>query len=111
MGYVFSGWSTTPSGSTISFPYSPGTAENITLYAQWTGKDLKVTFKSKPGVIEGIGSTISGGTLTQGPSPTRAGYTFVGWSLRPSGGNLISFPFSHGRITDFTLYAQWAANG
>jgi uncharacterized repeat protein (TIGR02543 family) len=109
MGYVFSGWSPTPSGSTISFPYSSGAAENIILYAKWIGKDLRVTFKSKPGVIEESGPTVTGGTVTQAPSPTRTGYVLIGWSLRVSGGNLISFPFVHGRITDFTLYAQWIA--
>jgi hypothetical protein len=109
MGYVFSGWSPIESGETISFPYSPGTAENITLFAQWTAKDLKVTFKSKTGVLEEYGSTVTGGTLTQAPAPTRSGYVFMGWSLRASGGNLINFPYIHGRTTDFTLYAQWAA--
>ena len=36
MGYSFAGWSETEDGTVLSFPYSPGVTEDITLYAQWT---------------------------------------------------------------------------
>lgn len=36
-GYRFAGWSATNGGSIISFPYSPGVANDITLYANWIG--------------------------------------------------------------------------
>ena len=35
-GYTFAGWSATDGGSAASFPYSPGVASNVTLYAKWT---------------------------------------------------------------------------
>jgi len=35
-GFSFAGWSATENGSVLSFPYSPGVMEDITLYAQWT---------------------------------------------------------------------------
>ncbi|CAN2191220.1 Listeria/Bacterioides repeat [Candidatus Nanopelagicaceae bacterium] len=36
-GYTFSGWSIASSGGTqVTFPYSPGVTNNITLFAQWT---------------------------------------------------------------------------
>jgi len=34
-GAVFMGWSATDGGSAISFPYTPGVASNVTLYAKW----------------------------------------------------------------------------
>ena len=36
-GYVFAGWSMTPAGATVSFPYAHGQTSNFTLYAQWSG--------------------------------------------------------------------------
>jgi uncharacterized repeat protein (TIGR02543 family) len=35
-GYAFGGWSATDGGSTITFPYTPGVTNDITLYAKWT---------------------------------------------------------------------------
>jgi uncharacterized repeat protein (TIGR02543 family) len=34
-GAVFMGWSATDGGGAISFPYTPGVASNVTLYAKW----------------------------------------------------------------------------
>jgi uncharacterized repeat protein (TIGR02543 family) len=34
-GYTFAGWSATDGGTVITFPYSPGVVNNITLYAKW----------------------------------------------------------------------------
>jgi uncharacterized repeat protein (TIGR02543 family) len=34
-GYTFAGWSATDGGSALSFPYAPGVATAITLYARW----------------------------------------------------------------------------
>jgi uncharacterized repeat protein (TIGR02543 family) len=43
------------------------------------------------------------------PTPTRAGYTFLGWSAT-DGGSVISLPYSPGVNQDITLYAKWSAN-
>jgi len=34
--FYFAGWSTSKSGSTLAFPYLPGTPRDLTLYAKWT---------------------------------------------------------------------------
>ncbi len=34
--FFFAGWSTTKTGSALSFPYLPGTPRDLTLYAKWT---------------------------------------------------------------------------
>ena len=34
-GYTFGGWSASDGGSTLTFPYTPSTASDITLYAKW----------------------------------------------------------------------------
>lgn len=35
-GYEFSGWSATDGGEAVSFPYTPGVTNDITLFALWT---------------------------------------------------------------------------
>ena len=41
-GYTFAGWSATDGGSTITFPYTPGVTNDITLYAKWTSNSPAV---------------------------------------------------------------------
>ena len=109
-GYSFKGWFTSSSGgSAISFPYSHGQSSTFTLYAQWLA-DLNVTYNSQGGSAISSGTTASSGSISASPgSPTRSGYTFAGWFTSSSGGSAISFPYSHGQTSDFTLYAQWNA--
>ena len=42
-------------------------------------------------------------------SPTRTGYTFVGWSAT-AGGLVITFPNTPALASDITLYAKWTRN-
>ena len=41
-GFRFAGWSATDGGSAISFPYSPGVFNNITLYANWVIRNTSI---------------------------------------------------------------------
>ena len=107
-GYVFLGWSATDGGSTVSFPYSPGVAEDITLYALWSADTHTVTFDSKGGNEVDFDSFVTGGSVTEPFAPTRDGYTFLGWSAT-NGGAAISFPYTPGVTEDITLYALWSA--
>ena len=108
-GYTFAGWFAAASGgSAITFPYTHGRTSNFTLYAQWTVNPLTVTYDSRGGSAVSAGSTVTGGSIAASPgTPTRAGYTFAGWFAATSGGSAITFPYTHGRTSDFTLYAQW----
>jgi len=110
-GYTFNGWFAASSGgSAISFPYTHGQTADFTLYAQWTANSLTVTYDSQGGSAISSGSTTTGGTVSNPGSPTRTGYTFIGWFAASSGGSAISFPYTHGQTANFTLYAQWTAN-
>ncbi|MFZ9392784.1 MAG: InlB B-repeat-containing protein, partial [Ilumatobacteraceae bacterium] len=106
-GYAFAGWFTAASGgNAISFPWAHGQTSNFTLYAQWTGNTLTVTYDSQGGSSIAGGTTVSGGSIAASPgSPTRAGYSFAGWFTAASGGSAISFPWAHGQTSNFTLYA------
>jgi uncharacterized repeat protein (TIGR02543 family) len=42
-GHTFAGWSATNGGPAISFPYNPGVAENVTLFAKWNEIPVVIT--------------------------------------------------------------------
>ena len=72
---------------------------------------LIVTTDEQGGTAINSGYTSVGGSISLSPgTPTRSGYTFNGWFTASSGGSALSFPYTHNRTTDFTLYAQWTAN-
>jgi uncharacterized repeat protein (TIGR02543 family) len=75
-GYRFAGWFETGSASAVTFPYSPGVAKNITLYAKWTAINLKAAATVKP-TISGTAKvksklTAKPGTWTGAPAPKLA---------------------------------------
>ena len=108
-GFAFQGWSDTNGGSVISFPYTPAVLDDITLYAKWSTATYDVTFNSKGGSSVASGSFEHNGSLAIPYDPTRAGYSFLGWSAT-DGGSPVSFPYSPGVTEDITLYALWSAN-
>jgi uncharacterized repeat protein (TIGR02543 family) len=110
-GYTFAGWNTASDGTGIFYAdqesYTMGTT-SVTLYAQWTANSLLVTYNSQGGSFISNGSTTVGGTVSNPGNPTRSGYLFNGWFTDSIGGTAVSFPFTHGQTSDFTLFAQWA---
>jgi uncharacterized repeat protein (TIGR02543 family) len=108
-GYTFAGWYTAASGgSAITFPYTHGRTDDFTAYARWTANTLAVNYDSGGGSSIAATSTTTGGTVTDPGTPTRAGYTFDGWYTSVSGGALVTWPYTHGRTDDFTVYARWS---
>jgi len=110
-GYSFTGWHTTISGTggtSYANQASFNFASDITLYAQWIFNSLVVTHDTQGGSTIANGSTGTGAAITTSPgTPTRDGYTFNGWFAAATGGTALTFPYTHARTTDFTLYAQW----
>jgi uncharacterized repeat protein (TIGR02543 family) len=107
-GYSFAGWSATDGGNVEVFPYAPGVATNITMYAKWDALDNAVTFDSKGGSSVTASVFSSGGNVTEPTAPTLTGFTFAGWSAT-DGGTRVTFPYAPGVVTDITLYAKWTA--
>ena len=71
---------------------------------------LIVTTDEQGGTAINNGYTSVGGSISSSPgTPTRNGYTFNGWFAASSGGSALSFPYTHNRTADFTLYAQWTS--
>lgn len=72
---------------------------------------MTVSYDEQGGSSVSDGSTTTGGSINTSPGePTRSGYTFNGWFAASTGGSSISFPYTHGRTANFTLYAQWTAS-
>ena len=113
-GYTFMGWSTTTTGSVISFPYSPPNTSDFTLYAIWQVNATEphtVTF-------DGNGAT-GGSTAPQtstGPAVlsangfTREGFTWHGWVTAPLGGVEYETGATYPFAIDAILYAGWSAD-
>jgi uncharacterized repeat protein (TIGR02543 family) len=108
-GYSLAGWTSTDgAATTVTFPYAPIETSGITLYAKWTANTNAVTFNSKGGTTVTSGSFTTGGSISDEPdAPTRAGYTFAGWTTTDGGETTITFPYVPGETSGITLYAKW----
>lgn len=109
-GYRFVGWYTLNVGGTKVEFINPANATDVTLYARWQ-EELTIKLDPNGGLInessdiyeftifhnENFGSNL----LT----PTRVGYTFVGWYTELTGGTRIT-PNSKATAS-VTLYARW----
>ena len=107
-GYTFDGWHTAAEGGTQITGSSYTPTGNVTLYAHWTAKTFTVTF-------DGNGGTVSPGTKSVSyasaygelPTPTRSGYTFLGWYTASTGGTQVTSETVANQTVDQTLYAHW----
>jgi uncharacterized repeat protein (TIGR02543 family) len=112
-GYNLVGWfdNEARTGSAITFPYTHGKTDNFTLHAKWEAKTLTVSFNSGGGSSVSSITTQTAASISSAPTPpTRAGYNFLGWVEEgDSSATVISFPYTHGKTADFTLFAKWDA--
>lgn len=111
-GYTFAGWNTLANGTGANYTNGQSVTllAGLTLFARWTANTLTVTFDTQGGSSVSSSTTVTAGTLSAPVSPTRAGYTFAGWFAAGSGGSALSFPYTHGQTSNFTIFAQWTAN-
>jgi uncharacterized repeat protein (TIGR02543 family) len=116
-GYTFAGWNTVANGTgtqrlaaaTFAMPTS-----NVTLYAQWTADVQTITYDANGGSgAPGSATSPTDATYTvSGSTPSRTGYTFVGWNTAANGsgadyvgGDALTTPASA-----LTLFAKWTPN-
>jgi len=117
-GYTFLGWSLSPSATSASYSagqaWNRSNASNYTLYAIWRVNTYKITYNANGGSgAPGQQSYTyaSSGTINLSTTiPTRAGYTFLGWSLSP-GATSASYSagqaWNRNNALNYTLYAVW----
>lgn len=113
-GYVFTGWSTTPSGSVLyadKAQYTMGTESAYTLYAIWRIKGYTISYQLNQGTVSGNPSEYFKTTPTFTlKNPTRPGYTFLGWSGTGVTGMSKTVTIAQGSVGDRTYTANWEAN-
>ena len=110
-GYTFAGWYTAASGGTqITSSSTMNTNANITLYAHWSPKSFTVSFDSNGGSAVSSKSVTYDSTYGTLPTPTRNGYTFVGWFTAASGGSQVTSSTKVTITGNQTLYAHWKGN-
>ncbi|PFH85774.1 InlB B-repeat-containing protein [Bacillus sp. AFS088145] len=107
-GYTFVGWYKDAEGKTPWNFATDKVADNMILYAKWSINSYTVHFNSNGGsqVADKVADYNTGITA---PTPTKTGYTFVGWYKDAL--NTIPWNFATDKVTsDTTLYAKWQIN-
>ena len=114
-GYDFIGWYTARTGgSQVTETTTMSTAEDHTVYAQWTAKQYTVTlndnyYHSDIGII--VKKTVTyDSTYGELTAPTREYYKFDGWYTAATGGTKVTASTKVTNAADHTLYAHWTAN-
>jgi uncharacterized repeat protein (TIGR02543 family) len=109
-GYKFDGWYTAKSGGKKITSATKATITKAqTLYAHWTVKKYTVKYNVSGGkkLSAKSKSVTYGKKYGKLPTPKRAGYKFMGWYTKKSGGTKITAK-SKVKITKTqTLYAHW----
>ena len=122
-GYTFAGWAVSPTDAEAKkVTYLDGQAVKdlatsngavVPLYAVWvTGSQtVRITFDANGGSVapNDYWDCVVGTAVEAFPTPTRPGFTFVGWFTAAIGGTQVS---SIARVTSAqTFYAHWTENG
>lgn len=113
-GYTFLGWSTSSSATTAS--YAPGATysanASVTLYAVWKANTYTITYNANGGSGGPTSQTKTHGQalVLSTSKPTRANYTFLGWSTASNGSVAYSPGGSYTDNVGVILYAVWASS-
>ncbi|MBQ8451938.1 MAG: InlB B-repeat-containing protein [Clostridia bacterium] len=119
-GYTFKGWSGTGlSGDTNkNVSVAQGSVGNRTYTANWTANQYTITYNANSGTVSPASvtyktnnnsNTATSQNLTLA-TPTRAGYTFAGWTTTKSGvsiSNKTALTINANTYGDFTVTANW----
>ena len=106
-GHTFDGWYTAKSGGTRIKVDSIVSTSYTTLYAQYKGKNIMVTFDSQGGSNVSQKSVTYNGTYGELTSPTRSNYIFDGWYTAAGGGSKVTASTTVTATDDHKLYAHW----
>ena len=106
-GHTFKGWYTAASGGSLYSSVSVTSAR--TFYAQFTPAVYTITWNLGDGRTTTTSQTY-GTALTLPATPTRAGYTFVGWYTSSTGGSQVTSSTTYTTAGSTTYYARWTSN-
>lgn len=111
IGYTFAGWYLNGYGEVTADSIFE-TASNVTLVASWITNNYVVTFNPNGGTVSTKSKVVEyGSTYGTLPTPTRDGYSFVGWYTDTSYTTEVTSNSSVNILADQTLYAKWEEVG
>ena len=109
-GYEFAGWYTEKDGG-AKVELGDVVTSSHTLYAHWTANEYTVTFDANGGTVTPETMKVTYGShYGELPTPTRKGYTFVGWFTNPNGGTQVKADAEVTTAANRTLHAHWTQN-
>lgn len=108
-GYNFTGWYTSSSGGTrvydSSYLYY---TTNHTLYARWSAQSHLLFYNGNGGSVSpSYKSVLYGNPYGALPTPTRSGYTFLGWFTAATGGSQVYSSTKFLSTSYIDIYAHW----
>lgn len=108
-GYTFQGWYTSEkNGTKVKSTTVVTDTENRTLYAHWKAKTYKVKLNARGGKVSKSSYKVTyASTYGKLATPTRKGYTFLGWYTKKNSGTRISSTSKVKITKTTTLYAHW----
>ena len=101
-GYIFLGWYDGDTKHNVSATWT--TENNITLTAKWQAKTYIITFNANGGSVSPSSKQVTYGSAYSLPTPTRTGYTFLGWYNGVTKYNMSDTWTTENNIT---LTAKW----
>lgn len=109
--YDFIGWYTAADGGyRITKTDILKSTGNVTLYAHWKGKPVKVNFVSMNGSITEERTVYFGSTYGTLPTLKRNGYIFKGWYTDSEEGSKVWGSTIVNRLDEHSVYARWDPN-
>ena len=114
-GYTFAGWSGTGiEGTAMSVTIPTGSTGSRTYTAHWEIIDYGITYDLAHGALNPVNPNPAVYNVESEPitlnNPTRAGYTFAGWSGTGIVGTSTNVVIPTGSTGDRTYTANWTAN-
>ncbi len=107
-GSTFKGWSLDIDGTKMVYEDTlVKSANNHTLFAQWSGNSYEVSFDANGGSCDVESYTIGYGSKYRLPVATRQGYNFAGWFTEAEDGSQITTETTLTKAAPHTLYAHW----
>ena len=111
-GYTFGGWFTGEKGTGTQLTSDTTVNTDMTVYADWVPVNYGIIYDLGGGSVSPAnptGYTIESGDITLG-DPTKANYTFAGWSGTDISGTSESVTIPAGSTGDRSYTANWTAD-
>lgn len=83
---------------------------NLKVFAQWTANEYTISFDANGGSVKTTSAKIKTDSTYALETPTRSGYTFMGWYTSKNGGTKITSDTKYTAAANQILYAQWKQN-